>query len=85
MALIKNNCFEVHGFFPDLRPFEDLPKDIQAARKTKTGEELEEAKAKYAAIKSDSDRAYAVLVDLGLLEDYEKLGDYDDNFDDNAK
>eukprot|EP00543_Licmophora_paradoxa_P015763 CAMPEP_0202476116 /NCGR_PEP_ID=MMETSP1360-20130828/93255_1 /ASSEMBLY_ACC=CAM_ASM_000848 /TAXON_ID=515479 /ORGANISM="Licmophora paradoxa, Strain CCMP2313" /LENGTH=43 /DNA_ID= /DNA_START= /DNA_END= /DNA_ORIENTATION= len=40
---------------------------------------MKEANAKYAAITDDSDRAFEVLVALGLMEDYSGLSEYDPN------
>lgn len=82
---IIEDVFECHGFFPDLRDDSELPAEVIAMRKQpKSKAELAEIKEKYAAIKDDSDRAFAMLVDLGLMEDYDKLGEYDDNFADDA-
>jgi len=75
---VRSNVFEIHGYFPDFRPFEELPADIQAARSL-SGNDMKEANAKYAAITDDSDRAFEVLVALGLMEDYSGLSEYDPN------
>jgi hypothetical protein len=80
-----NNCFDCHGFFPDMRDDSELPEEVLAFRQQpKPAEELAEIKAKYAAITNESDRAYTMLLDLGLMEDYDKLGAYSDDFADDA-
>ena len=49
----------------------------------KSAGELAAIKAKYASM-SESDAAFAMLLDLGLMEDYDKLGEYSDDFADDA-
>eukprot|EP00545_Synedropsis_sp_CCMP1620_P014808 CAMPEP_0119004680 /NCGR_PEP_ID=MMETSP1176-20130426/1288_1 /TAXON_ID=265551 /ORGANISM="Synedropsis recta cf, Strain CCMP1620" /LENGTH=127 /DNA_ID=CAMNT_0006956415 /DNA_START=62 /DNA_END=445 /DNA_ORIENTATION=+ len=81
---ITDNVFDCHGFFPDLRADSELPAEVLEMREQpKPAEELKEIKAKYAAM-SKPDAAFAILVDLGLMENYDKLGDYSDDFDDYA-
>lgn len=81
---ITDNVFDCHGFFPDLRADSELPDGVLAMREQpKAADELKEIKAKYASM-SQADAAFTILCDLGLMEDYEKLGEYSDDFDDDA-
>mmetsp|Transcript_16177 Transcript_16177/g.23483 ORF Transcript_16177/g.23483 Transcript_16177/m.23483 type:complete len:153 (-) Transcript_16177:33-491(-) len=72
---IRERVFEVHGFFPDLRSFEELPRDIRAKRDLPKGRaELDKLNKKYYTDYQDpSERAFRVLVDLGMMEDYSDL------------
>ena len=81
---IIENVFDCHGFFPDMRDDSELPAEVISMRdQPKPADELAAIKAKYASM-SESDAAFTMLVDLGLMEDYEKLGDYSDDFADDA-
>jgi hypothetical protein len=82
---VIENVFECYGYFPDMRDESELPADVRSMRaQPKAPGELAEIKAKYNAIKDESERAFRILVDLGMMEDYDKLGDYSDDFDDYA-
>jgi hypothetical protein len=81
---IIENVFECHGFFPDLRSDSQLPDSVRKMREQpKTSKELSSIKEKYAAM-SEADAAFSMLVDIGLMEDYDKLGEYADDFEDDA-
>ena len=81
---IIENVFECHGFFPDLRNESQLPASVLKMREQpKSAGELAAIKAKYASM-SEADAAFAMLLDLGLMEDYDKLGEYSDDFADDA-
>ena len=83
-AKISENVFDCHGFFPDMRDDSELPAEVLSMRdQPKPAAELKEIKAKYASM-SEADAAFTMLVDLGLMEDYEKLGEYSDDFADDA-
>jgi hypothetical protein len=80
---IINNVFECHGFFPDLRSEDELPAEIQLMRQQpKSKSALAAIKLRYAAIPDESERVYTMLVDLGMMESYDHLEEYSDNFDD---
>ena len=81
---IVENVFDCHGFFPDLRPDSQLPASVLKMREQpKAANELAKIKAKYASM-SEADAAFTMLIDLGLMEDYDKLGEYSDDFADDA-
>jgi hypothetical protein len=81
---IIDNVFDCHGFFPDMRDESELPSEVVAMREQpKSAGELAAIKAKYASM-SESDAAFTMLVDLGLMEDYDKLGEYSDDFADDS-
>jgi hypothetical protein len=81
---IVDNVFDCHGFFPDMRDDSELPAEVISMRdQPKSADELKEIKAKYASM-SEADAAFTMLVDLGLMEDYDKLGEYSDDFADDA-
>ncbi|KAI2505189.1 hypothetical protein MHU86_9277 [Fragilaria crotonensis] len=81
---ISENAFECHGFFPDLRTEAQLPPSVLKFREQpKSEKELAAIKAKYASM-SEADAAFSILVDLGMMEDYDKLGEYSDDFPDDA-
>jgi hypothetical protein len=83
-ARITDNCFDCHGFFPDLRSEAQLPAAVLKMREFPKPEgELAAIKARYAAM-SETDAAFAMLCDLGLMEDYDSLGEYSDDFADDA-
>lgn len=79
---IVNNVFDCHGFFPDLRGEDELPPEIRLMRKQPKSESaLSSIKSKYAAISDESERVYTMLVDLGMMESYDHLAEYSDDFD----
>ena len=81
---IIENVFDCHGYFPDLRPDSQLPASVLKMRdQPKTEKDLAAIKAKYASM-SEADAAFTMLIDLGLMEDYDKLGEYSDDFADDA-
>ena len=83
-AQIVENVFECHGFFPDLRSESQLPESVKKMRdQPKSSGELAAIKSKYAQM-SEADAAFTMLLDLGLMEDYDKLGEYSDDFPDDA-
>ena len=43
--------------------------------------ELASIKKKYEAISNEAERVYTMLVDLGMMESYEYLEEYSDDFD----
>jgi hypothetical protein len=80
---IINNVFDCHGFFPDLRSEDELPVEIQLMRQQpKSKSALAAIKSKYAAIPDESERVYTMLVDLGMMESYDNLEEYSNDFDD---
>jgi hypothetical protein len=80
---IVNNVFDCHGFFPDLRSEDELPLEIRSMREQpKSKSALLSIKTKYEAIPDDSERVYTMLVDLGMMESYDHLDAYSDDFDD---
>mmetsp|Transcript_23885 Transcript_23885/g.27195 ORF Transcript_23885/g.27195 Transcript_23885/m.27195 type:complete len:284 (+) Transcript_23885:91-942(+) len=80
--IMSTTIFDTFGFFPDLRTDAELPKSIRKMRQQpRPKKELEKLKAKYNSM-DESDAAYAMLVDLGLMEDYSSLEEYSDDFDD---
>ena len=82
---IVNNVFDCHGFFPDLRDEDELPLEIRLMRQQpKSKSVLSSIKSKYAAIVDESERVYTMLVDLGMMESYDHLDEYSDDFDDSA-
>jgi hypothetical protein len=81
---MSSNVFDCHGYFPDFRADSELSEEVLAMREQpKAKDELKEIKAKYASM-SKEDAAFTMLVDLGLMEDYDKLGEYSDDFADDA-
>jgi hypothetical protein len=81
---IIENVFECHGFFPDMREENELPAEVIAMRaQPKPADELAAIKEKYSSM-SEADAAFAMLVDLGLMENYDLLGEYSDDFADDA-
>ena len=81
---IIENVFDCHGYFPDLRSESQLPAAVAKMREQpKSAGDLAAIKAKYASM-SEADAAFTMLVDLGLMEDYDKLGEYSDDFADDA-
>merc|ERR1712087_918471 len=70
-----NSCFQAHGFFPDVREEDELSADVRKMRQySALGEKkLKGIKAKYAGM-STEDECYNILIDLGLMEDYSKMG-----------
>jgi hypothetical protein len=81
---IIDNVFECHGFFPDMREESELPAEVVAMRaQPKPADELAAIKAKYSSM-SEADAAFTMLVDLGLMENYDLLGEYSDDFADDA-
>ena len=79
---VVNNVFECHGFFPDLRSEDDLPPEVRMMRQQpKSQIELASIKKKYEAISNEAERVYTMLVDLGMMESYEYLEEYSDDFD----
>ena len=81
---IIDNVFECHGYFPDFRTEDQLPAAVRKMREQpKPEKELASLKAKYAAM-SKADAAFTMLVDLGMMEDYDSLGEYSDDFADDA-
>jgi len=82
--LMMSNVFTTHGFFPDLRTDSELPRSARKMRQQpKSKSELEKLKGKYNSM-NESDACAAILVDLGLMEDYSSLEEYSDDFDDYA-
>jgi hypothetical protein len=81
---IMNTVFECHGYFPDLRTDEELPPEVlQMRQQPKSKGELAAIKATYASIEDESERVFTMLVDLGMMESYDHLEDYNDqDFDD---
>jgi hypothetical protein len=80
---IADNVFECHGFFPDLRPESELSSEVRKMRQQpKAAGELRVMKKKYEAIEDESERVYTMLVDLGMMESYDHLNEYTDDFDD---
>ncbi|KAI2494325.1 hypothetical protein MHU86_17156 [Fragilaria crotonensis] len=80
---IVNNVFDCHGFFPDLRGEDELPLDVRLMRQQpKSKSALLSIKSKYEAIPDESERVYTMLVDLGMMESYDHLDAYSDDFDD---
>lgn len=80
---IINNVFDCHGFFPDLRSEDELPVEIKLMRQQpKSKSALAAIKSKYAAIPDESERVYTMLVDLGMMESYDHLEEYCNDFDD---
>lgn len=83
IASVSNRVFECHGFFPDLRTEEELPPEVRKMRQQpKSKSELVAIKRRYDAIPNESERVYTMLVDLGMMESYDDLGEYTDDFDD---
>ena len=81
---VVDNVFECHGYFPDLRSDNQLPASVRKMREQpKSKSALSTIKNKYASM-SQADAAFAVLCDLGMMENYDLLGDYSDDFDDYA-
>lgn len=81
---MMETVFDCHGYFPDFRSDEQLPDAVIKMREQPKPEgELAAIKEKYAKM-STADAAFAILCDLGLMEDYDGLGEYTDDFDDDA-
>jgi len=83
LMVISDTAFQCHGFFPDFRTENELPKEIRRMREHKSVEEVAIIKAKYDDIEDESERVYRMLVDLGLMENYDELEDYSEgeNYD----
>jgi hypothetical protein len=80
---IADNVFDCHGFIPDLRPESELSSEVRKMRQQpKAAGELRLIKQKYEAIEDESERVYTMLVDLGMMESYDHLDEYTDDFDD---
>jgi hypothetical protein len=84
---VINTVFECHGYFPDLRTDDELPAEVlQMRQQPKSKTELSDIKAKYASIEDESERVYTMLVDLGMMESYDHLEEYNDlDFDDDEE
>lgn len=80
---IRDAVFECHGFFPDLRAEHELPTDVRHMRQQpKSTSDLAAIKQKYAAISDEAERVHTMLIDLGMMESYDQLEPYADDFDD---
>jgi hypothetical protein len=81
---MADNVFDCHGYFPDFRSNAQLPAAVLKMRaQPKPEKELAAIKAKYGAM-SKADAAFTMLCDLGMMENYDTLGEYSDDFDDFA-